>query len=131
MTAMIGFVKTMMKMPIPWRIWVASLFTSNMVSVLFFPRIEAIVVFVFLMLGGLFQTLIFSKWGFVKLLGLGHFHWIPMIIWIYTRMGQIQSEPIFYKWIIVMFIFNVLSLVIDGSDVVRYLKGERRPTITN
>lgn len=127
---MLAFMKSIFKMPLPWRIWVMGLATANMASVFFFPRIEAVVVLVFLMLGAVFQMIIFSKLGFVRLLGLGHFHWIPMLIWIFTRLDSIRPEPAYFKWIMVMAAFNILSLAIDTADVARYLKGQKKPTIS-
>jgi len=126
---MIRFLKTVLKMPWPWRMWMVGLSSSNMAALFFFPRIEAIVVFVFLMIGALAQTLLFSKLGFVKLLGIGHIHWLPMIIWILPRLDSIRTEPPFYIWILIMIMFNGISLIIDTVDVIRYGKGERQPTI--
>ena len=80
-------------------------------------------------LGGILQTAIFSSKGFVRLMGLGHFHWIPMVAWLLTRFDITAPQGPFEIWMAVVVVFDVLSLVIDLSDVVRYVAGDRQPII--
>ena len=130
MKAMADFLKHIARMPLHWRVWLAILSLTNMAAVLFLPRVEAWVVLGALMLGGILQILIFSLKGFVRLLGLGHFHWFLMFVWIYARIETIRLDPAFYRWILLLTVLNGISLVIDAADVVRYARGEKQPTIT-
>ena len=128
MHAMIEFTRGVMAMPTPVRAWVMLLALTNMASIAFIGHLEAQVVLAALMLGGGIQAAINAKLGFVRLLGVGHFHWIPMQYWLYIRLDTIRPEPAFYYWIVALLAMNGISLVIDVIDVVRYALGDRQPT---
>lgn len=126
---MLRFVKHILAMPFCWQLWVAALFATNMGAVVFLPRLEAWIVLGGLCLGALFQNLIFARLGFVRLLGLGHVHWFVMLGWLLSRLDLISGEPWFYRWVVAVTLFCGISLVIDTIDVLRYLRGERAPTM--
>lgn len=129
MKAMLRFTRHILEMPIHWQLWVALLFLTNMAAVFFLPRVEASVVLAGLFVGALLQVGIFARFGFVRLLGIGHFHWFVMIAWLVTRLGSIRGEGFFHDWVVAVIALCGLSLLIDTVDVVRYLRGERKPTI--
>jgi len=129
MKVMLRFTRHILEMPIHWQLWIALLFLTNMAAVFFLPRAEASVVLAALFVGALLQMGLFARFGFVRLLGLGHFHWFVMIAWLVTRLGSSRGEGLFYNWIVAVIVVCGLSLVIDVVDVVRYLRGERKPTI--
>ena len=129
MSAMIEFMKSLLRLPRGWVIWVGILFSVNLAGVFFLPRVEAIVVLVGLMLGGLFQTAIFSSKGFVRLLGLGHIFWIPMVAWLLTRFDIAAPQGSFETWMTAVVVFDSLSLLIDIADVGRYWLGDRDPQV--
>ena len=130
MKAMIGFFRAMLSMPWPWVAWVMLLMTFNMVIPLFFlGAIEATVVLAAIIFGAFVQTAIFSAKGFVRLLGVGHIAWIPMAAWLSTRVGLAPAGSPFRYWILGVITVVSLSLVIDVADVIRYLRGEREPTV--
>ncbi|NNG47118.1 MAG: hypothetical protein HKM86_08420 [Deltaproteobacteria bacterium] len=123
------FLKHILNMPLPWRIWVAVLFMTNMGGVFFLPGMEARVVLGGLLLAVFQQNIIFTRLGFVRLLGLGHFHWIAMLAWLVLRLKLISGEPILFRWVVAVIFCCGLSLAIDTVDVVRYLLGAREPTV--
>ena len=130
MTAMIDFFRTMLKLPFPWLVWVALLMCANMVMpVFFFGTLEGKLIFLAAMAGAVLQTWIFSSNGFVRLLGAGHFPWLPLVIWLWLRLGQTPSDGIFRYWIISVIVLDAISLVIDLTDVVRYIMGDRQPRL--
>ncbi len=129
MKAMLRFNQHILEMPIHWELWVALLFLTNMAAVFFLPRVAASVVMAGLFVGALLQLGLFARFGFVRLLGLGHFHWFVMLAWLVNRLGSIQGEGLFYNWVVAVIVVCGLSLVIDTVDVVRYLRGEQKPTI--
>jgi hypothetical protein len=97
-----------------------------MVAPLFFlGRLEAVVVLVGLMLGGISQMAMFGRLGFVRLLGLGHIWWIPMLVWLWARADLFAPQGAFGYWLLALFVVNSLSLLIDATDVVRYALGDR------
>ena len=123
------FLKHILHMPLPWRIWVGFLYMTNVGAVFFLPGMEARVVLGGLLLAVFQQNIIFTRLGFVRLLGLGHFHWIAMLAWLVIRLDTIPVGTFLYRWVVAVIFCCGLSLVIDTVDVVRYLLGAREPTV--
>lgn len=131
MNVMMNFFKTMLQMPKLWVTWVGLLMAVNMLMpLLFIATPEAKVVLGTMMASAGLMMFIFSKKGFVRLLGLGHILWIPLIFWLFGRMNFEIPLNGFRQWILAVIALNGLSLLIDTVDVIRYLKGERAPTLT-
>ena len=87
MKTMISFIKTMFALPKPWVAWVMLLVVVNVVISLFYlTTIEAQVVLGAALIGAIIQTAIFSTKGFVRLLGMGHVLWVPMVFWLWGRL---------------------------------------------
>lgn len=116
-------------MPLFWVIWVWSLFSVNMASIFFLDHLAGKVILVGIMIAGTLMPYLHFKFGYVRLLGIAHLHWIPMLIWLYTRLDQIKMDENFYRYILVVFFFNGISAIIDAIDVIRYFRGEKNPTI--
>ena len=123
------FLAHILNMSLPWRIWVAILFMTNAGAVFFLPRVEARVVLGGLLLAVFQQNIIFTRLGFVRLLGLGQFHWVAMLAWLAIRLDTTPGETFLYRWVVAVIFCCGLSLVIDTVDVVRYLLGAREPTV--
>lgn len=130
LNAMVGVMKGMLCMPLLPRAWVVLLAAVNMASIAFIGHREAQVVLVAMMFGGMAMAVVYAKLGFVRLLGVGHFHWMPMLVWLYGRLDGAGADPAFYYWILALIAINGASLAIDIVDVGRYLAGEREPTLT-
>ncbi len=131
MRVMIDFFRAMLLLPKPWVVWVGLLIAANLVAPLFFiGSLEAKVVVVAIMVGAITQMAIFRAKGFVRLLGLGHFPWVLMIPWLWTRLGQLEVNNPFAYWLVAVIVLDGLSLIIDVTDVARYIKGERAPQLT-
>ena len=128
MSAMFDFPRTMLTFPKPWVGWVMLLMITNMVIPLFYLGTpEGKVVLGAFVFAALFQTAIFSAKGFVRLLGIGHIAWIPMVAWLSTRLDLAPAGSFFRYWLLATLAVVSLSLLIDAVDVVRYLRGERDP----
>jgi len=115
-------------MPVFWQGWVAVLFSTNMAAIFFLPRVEATVVLVGLGVGAALQMTMFARLGFVRLLGIGHIFWLPMVLWLVSRLGGLD-DPLVYRWASAVVLLCSVSLAIDGIDVARYVRGEREPSI--
>lgn len=127
---MIGFMKSVSRMPIHWRVWITLLVSLNFfVPLLFIEHMEAQIVVASMVAGFLTQTYIHLKLGFVKLLGLGHVFWIPLIVWLVASVDIINFQTYFGVWLISLIVINIVSLVIDIVDVLRFVLGERSPTL--
>ena len=120
--------KAMLSMPWPWPAWLGLLVAANVGgSLMFLHTLEAKVVLASIAVGLAIMTVIFQKKGFVRLLGLGHLPWVAMVPWLAARLGE--SSGYFGLWLLAVIVLNTLSLLIDFVDVVRYLRGERAPTV--
>ncbi|KKM25830.1 hypothetical protein LCGC14_1591000 [marine sediment metagenome] len=128
--ALIKFHKGMMRMPIPWRLWLMLLVAVNLVlPLLLIGHIEAqLVVAVFFVSMALMVALTMAA-GFTRLMGLGHIIWIGLLGFLVLRLGQIPADDLFGVWIRVLIALNAISLVIDAIDVVRYIGGDRAETV--
>ena len=73
-------------------------------------------------------ALIYQRLGFVRLLGIAHVMWIPMLLWFTARLeGAFDSDPIFGSWLLLLMVTNFLSLLVDSVDIARFLRGEKAP----
>ncbi len=128
MKAMIDFMRTMLTLRKPWVGWVMLLMVVNMIIPLFYLRtLEGKVVLGAFVFGALLQTGIFSAKGFVRLLGIGHIAWVPMVAWLWTRLGVAPASSLFRYWLLATIVLATLSLLIDAAAVIRYLRGARDP----
>ncbi len=128
MKAMIGFTKGLMSMPMPWPLWIGLLVVINIAGpIYFFKAFEAKVVLAAFLTSAAFMTAIFAAKGFVRLLGIGHILWIPMVPWLWTRLDQVETGSLIGYWMIAVVAVNGISLIIDAVDVVRYVAGDREP----
>lgn len=131
MKVMIDFFRTLLRMPNRWVAWVGLLMLANMITPLFFiETLEAQVVLGAMMAGAAIQMSIFRMKGFVRLLGIGHILWIPMVIWLAIGFNPERLASPFGLWVATVVILNSVSLLIDAADVARYINGERTPSLT-
>ncbi len=126
MRAMIDFFRTMLTLPKPWVGWVMLLMIVNMIIPLFYlGTLEGKVVMGAAVVGAFLQTWIFSAKGFVRLLGIGHIAWVPMVAWLWTRLDAAPASSLFRYWLLSTLVLVSLSLLIDATDVILFLRGER------
>jgi len=130
MQGFIKFNKGVLRMSWPVKIWLLVLVAANAVAPLFFlQRIEAQAVFAAMMIGATLMSLLTARFGFTRILGLGHILWIPLVGWLAFRLGQIPADDAFGMWIRGVMLLNTVSLVMDGVDVFRYAAGERKELV--
>ena len=126
---MISFMKDTLKMPKHWVAWLWLLIGVNMIGPAFFwDALEAKVVFAAIMGNAMLMVALHAKFGFVRLLGIGHILWLPLLPWLVLRLAELSPGPLSI-WLWSLIVINGLSLVIDVIDVVRYARGERTRTI--
>jgi hypothetical protein len=127
MKALVDFLKNIFKMPMAWWPWMAGLPLINLSSIFFLPRTEAWVVLGTGLLAATIMTALHAKLGYVRLLGIGHFVWIPMLIWLGFRLDNILEGTLFRGWILTLMVMDTVSLLLDIIDLIRYLRGDRSP----
>jgi hypothetical protein len=132
---MIGFLIRMLELfgvvflrfrPVP-RVWCVWLVGVNLACLWFITNIEAQVVLAVTSIAVAVQTLIYQRIGFTRILGSTHVLWVPMFAWMATRMDTIMGEPALAAWLVLLFVTNMVSMVVDAIDAVRFLRGERAP----
>lgn len=130
MRAFIKLNRAMLKMPWPWQVWLLILVTANFVVPLFLlDRPEAQFTLAAALGGLVLMTIVTGHSGFTRLVGLGHILWIPLLIYLWTRLDQAPAQDPFGLWIRTVISLNAISLVIDAIDVGRYLSGDRQETV--
>ena len=130
MNALTKFNRGMLKMPFPWQLWVMLLVAAIMFALMFFlHHHDAQVVLGFFLASMALMTLLTSRFGFTRIVGLGHILWAPMLAFLATRLGDISIGSALGIWIGALIVLNGISLVIDAIDVVRYLAGNRQETV--
>jgi hypothetical protein len=125
MDFLVDFIKNIFKMPKAWWPWMAGLPLINLSSVFFLPKIEAWVVLGTGLLAATIMTVLHAKLGYVRLIGIGHFVWIPMLIWLGFRLNHIPEGTLFRGWLFTLITMDIVSLMIDIVDLIRYLRGDR------
>ena len=60
--------------------------------------------------GAMLMMFIFSRYGFVRLVGLGHILWIPLVIWLGTRTSEMALDTPFGIWLALVLGANIASL---------------------
>ncbi len=113
--------------PVP-RIWVIWLVAVNTASLLFIGHPEAQVAMGAVGVAVFAQALIYQRKRFIRLLGLTHFIWVPMLSWIALRIGTIpEGESAFHLWLVTLIATNAFCLVLDSWDATRFMLGDRKP----
>lgn len=132
MKALIGFTKGLVSLPMPWPVWLGLLVAVNGgAPIFFFEMLEAKVVLLAFLASAALMTAIFARNGFVRLLGIGHIFWVPMVPWLWTRLDHVAADSPLGYWILLVVILNSISLIFDAIDVFRYFKGERQPYVAD
>ena len=107
-------------------IWVGWLIIVNTACLFFLKRTEARWVLAAWIANGLFMTTLCELNGYNRLLGLSHIvFWTPLVIYLFKRREKFANFGLCARWLWAVILTNILSLVIDYLDVIRYLLGER------
>jgi len=108
-------------------VWVFTLMVFNTASLFFVKRVEARWVLLAWIINLPVINYIYETMGYVRLLGLSHvLVWTPLLIYLWLRRKQwMPPKTLTEKWLVAVFTVNLISLVIDYIDVIRWLTGER------
>ena len=112
------------------RIWAILLVLVNVAAVFFLDTLYGQAALAAIVFGVVVMVAIHMRCGFVRLLGIGHILWIPMLIWFAVEIPTLEPGSLLRNWMTLLLIFNSISLIIDAIDVMRYVRGERAPHYT-
>ncbi len=117
-------------MPLPWKLWLSLLVAANVfVPLFYFQQLEAQIVLGTMEANMALMTFLTSRFGFTRILGLGHIFWIPLLSFLLTRLGNFPVGDAYGAWLRALIVVNSGSLLIDTVDVIRYLAGDRAETV--
>jgi hypothetical protein len=103
--------------------WVLILTIGNVASVGFWNEPLAKVIFVTFMLSAMLMMGLYSRFGFNKILGVGHILWIPLLV--YMLMEIPTARETFKGYLIILSISIIISLVFDIVDVWKYFTSQK------
>ena len=130
MNAFVKLNKGLFKMPLPWKMWLLLLVAANVfVPLFYFQQLEAQIVLGTMVANMALMTFLTGRFGFTRILGLGHILWGPLLAFLVVRLGDIPDNDAFGIWIRAVIVLNGISLAIDAVDAIRYLAGERQETV--
>jgi hypothetical protein len=90
----------------------------NVASVWFWSELLAKAIFLIFMLSAMLMMGLYSKFGFEKILGMGHALWIPLLAYVLIEFPTANDD--FNNYLIVLSISMAVSLVFDIVDVWMY-----------
>jgi hypothetical protein len=109
------------------RLWCVWLVAVNLACLFFIAHIEAQVVLAVTLAAVLAQTVLYGRIGFTRVLGTTHVLWLPMFAWMATRIDTICTDPALARWLLLLLATNMVSLMVDTVDAIRFARGEREP----
>jgi len=124
------FMRGLWGSPVWVRIWLTILMLVNMLApLLFLDLFEARLVLVTFMLSFLLLVALTGRFGFTRILGLGHVLWFPLVAYLMTRTNSYPLADPFGLWMRCVIVLNSISLAIDTVDAIRYIRGERSESV--
>ena len=131
MNAFIRFNRGLFRLPVGVRLWMVLLVSANLIlPVIYFQQSEARIVLLTFFAGILLMVVITGTSGFTRLVGLGHIFWVPLVLFLVSRLGSIPATDAYGIWIRSVIALNTISLVLDAIDVVRFARGERSEIVS-
>ena len=131
MNSFIRFNRGLFRLPIAVQLWMLLLVSANLIlPVIYFQQSEARIVLLTFFAGILLMVIITGASGFTRLLGLGHIFWVPLVLFLISRLGSIPATDAYGIWIRSVIAVNTISLVLDAIDVVRFARGERSEIVS-
>lgn len=118
------FFVELVRQPVWIPIWVLFLMIVHIASVGFWHEPVARLIVVSFLMSAMLMMGLYARFGFEKILGLGHLPWIPMLV--YLLMQIPTAEPAFKRYLLVLSVSIATSLVFDTIDVWKYFKNQGR-----
>lgn len=108
-------------------VWLQILMLVNMIIPLFFlEHLEAKLVLVAFMINFMTGVILYKNFGFTRILGLMHWAWIPLCIFLISQCNSISMGGFYSIWIKSVIVLNGVSLLFDVKDVIEYLQGNHK-----
>lgn len=109
------------------QIWVLWLILINSAAILFLRRGAARWVLAAWVANVLLMTALAEVNGYNRFLGVSHLvTWTPLLVLLFRRYrdaNEFAGADAFDRWIRILFVTNLASLLVDCVDLARYLMG--------
>ena len=112
------FFVELVRQPVWIPIWVFYLMIINLASVGFWHEPLAKLIFITFMISAMLMMGLYSRFGFVKILGLGHIVWVPLLVYVLKELPAVEGS--FKSYLVVLSISIAISLAFDITDVWKY-----------
>jgi hypothetical protein len=120
----------MLRLPVHLQLWVLALVGANIVAPLFFlTQIEAQFTLAAGLLGLALMSALTGRFGFSRIVGLGHIAWLPLIALLLGSVAETSATTPFGFWIRSVIVLDLVSLAFDFADAVRFYRGDRAETV--
>jgi hypothetical protein len=123
MTNPFRFFVELIQQPVWIPIWVFYLMFINMASLGFWHEPLAKIIFFTFMVSAILMMVLYSRFGFEKVLGLGHVLWVPLLVYVLLQLPAFESS--FKSYLAVLAISIAISLAFDIIDVWKYFASRK------
>jgi ABC-type branched-subunit amino acid transport system permease subunit len=119
------FFVELMQQPIWISLWVFFLMIVNMASLAFWHEPIAQLILTTFLISAMLMMGLYSRFGFAKILGLGHVPWIPLLAFVVIQIPS--AEVSFKRYLMILSASIAISLAFDVVDVWKHFRNwERR-----
>ncbi len=130
MHAFIRFNQGLFDMPLHLQAWVLVLISVNIVTPFFFlEHVEAQAILAAGALGMVLMTALTARFGFSRIIGVGHIAWVPLLGFLWSQLPDIPATDAFGIWLRAVIVLDAASLVLDAVDALRFARGDRAETV--
>jgi hypothetical protein len=118
------FFVDLLRQPVWILLWVLFLMMVHIASVGFWQEPAAQLIFASFLMSAMLMMGLYARFGFERILGLGHIPWIPLLVYVLTQIPT--AEPAFKRYLLVLSVSIAISLVFDTIDVWKYFTQRER-----
>lgn len=130
MRSFIRFNRGLLGMPLHMQLWVGALIGANLVAPFFFlEHVEARVTLAVGLFGMVLMTALVARFGFSRVVGLGHLAWLPLLAFLVGRLMDVPASTGLGLWLRSVIVLDAISLGLDAVDVLRFVRGDRAETV--
>lgn len=114
------FFLELLRQPLWVVLWVMLLMLVNMASLAFWSEQLARLIFITFMISSVLMMALYSRFGFTKILGLGHILWVPLLAYVLIRFPEDSGH--FRSYLAAWCFCTTISLAFDISDVWKHFR---------
>lgn len=115
----------LLQQPLWVSLWVLFLMLANMASLAFWQEAVARLILMTFLASAMLMMGLYSRYGFTKILGLGHVPWIPLLAYVVMQIPAAEASS--KRYLLILSVSMVISLVLDTIDVWNYFRSQECP----